>query len=73
LPDFILDEKARELWGEQYSRKVDLFRTEKYQERVKMCNEEAGANASGKHRLLPIPQSEIDLNRNNELTQNPGW
>lgn len=71
--DLILDEKTRELWGEQYSRKVDLFRTGKYHERVRLFNQEAGANVADKHRLLPIPQSEIDLNRNNELTQNPGW
>jgi hypothetical protein len=71
--DLILDEKARELWGEQYSRKADLFRTGKYIERVQMYNEEAGANIKEKHTLLPIPQSEINLNRNVELAQNPGW
>ncbi|HEA30691.1 MAG TPA: RagB/SusD family nutrient uptake outer membrane protein [Leeuwenhoekiella sp.] len=71
--DFILDEKARELWGEQYSRKVDLFRTGKYIERVQKYNSEAGSNVKEKHTLLPIPQSEIDLNSGNELQQNPGW
>ena len=71
--DFILDEKARELWGEQYSRKVDLFRTGKYIERVKLYNDEAGSNVLPKHTLLPIPQSEIDLNRGAELKQNEGW
>lgn len=71
--DLILDEKARELWGEQYSRKVDLFRTGKYIERVKQYNAEAGANVQEKHTLLPIPQSEIDLNRDAVLEQNPGW
>ncbi len=71
--DLILDEKARELWGELYSRKVDLFRTGKYIERVKQYNAEAGANVQEKHTLLPIPQSEIDLNRDAELKQNPGW
>ena len=71
--DFILDEKARELWGEQYSRKADLFRTGKYIERVKQYNPEAGPNVQEKHTLLPIPQSEIDLNRGAMLEQNPGW
>lgn len=71
--DLILEEKARELWGEQYSRKVDLLRTGKYIERVQAFNEEAGANVQDKHTLLPIPQSEIDLNSENELQQNPGW
>ena len=71
--DFILDEKARELWGEQYARKVDLFRTGTYVERVKQYNPEASPNVQEKHTLLPIPQSEIDLNREAELKQNPGW
>jgi len=71
--DFILEEKARELWGEQYSRKVDLFRTGKYIERVQEFNPEAGPNVEEKHTLLPIPQSEIDLNSGAELQQNPGW
>lgn len=71
--DFILDEKARELYGEQYSRKVDLFRTGKYIERVQTYNPEAGPNVKEKHTLLPIPQSEIDLNSGNTLQQNPGW
>lgn len=71
--DFILDEKARELYGEQYSRKADLFRTGKYIERVKLYNPEAGLNVKAKHTLLPIPQSEINLNSGNQLEQNPGW
>ena len=71
--DFILDEKARELWGELRSRKIELFRTGKYIERVQACNPEAGENVSQKHTLLPIPQFEIDLNSEVELQQNPGW
>ncbi len=71
--DFILDEKARELWGEQYSRKVDLFRTGKYVERVKRYNPDAGANVQEFHTLLPIPQSEIDLNTGAEFSQNQGY
>lgn len=71
--DFILDEKARELWGELISRKAELFRTGKYIERVKKYNPEAGSNVSEKHTLLPFPQSEIDLNSGAELKQNPGW
>lgn len=70
---FILDEKARELWGEQYSRKADLFRTGKYVERVRFNNPDAGPNAQEKHTLLPIPQSEIDLNSGADLTQNTGY
>jgi len=71
--DFILDEKARELWGELISRKVELFRTDKYIERVQKYNPEAAPNVQEKHTLLPIPQSEIDLNSEAEIIQNPGW
>ncbi len=71
--DFILDEKARELWGEQISRKVELFRTGTYVERVKKYNPDAAENVSEKHTLIPIPQSEIDLNSEAGLQQNPGW
>jgi len=71
--DFILDEKARELWGEQYARKVDLFRTGTYIDRVRRYNPEAGPNVQEKHTILPIPQSEIDLNRDAVLNQNTGW
>lgn len=59
--------------GEWYSRKVDLFLAGKYVERVKKYNPDAGPNVSDKDTLLPIPQSEIDLNSGAELTQNPGW
>ena len=71
--DFILDEKARELWGELRSRKIELFRTGKYVERVQNFNPEAGPNVSEKHTLLPIPQFEINLNSEAELNQNPDW
>jgi hypothetical protein len=71
--DFILDEKARELWGEGFSRKVELFRTGKYIERVKKYNTEAAPNVAEKHTLIPIPQAEIDLNSEAALQQNPGW
>lgn len=71
--DFILDEKARELWGEFRSRKIELYRTGKYVERVQQFNPEAGPNVSDKHTLVPIPQFEIDLNSEADLKQNPGW
>ena len=71
--DFILDEKARELWGEFRSRKIELYRTGKYIERIQKYNPEAAGNVTQKHTLLPIPQFEINLNSGAELQQNPGW
>ncbi|TCC99178.1 RagB/SusD family nutrient uptake outer membrane protein [Pedobacter hiemivivus] len=57
--DYILDERARELCGEQ-TRWLDLVRTNKLVERVKLYNPDAGPNIQEKHTLRPIPQSQID-------------
>jgi len=57
--DFILDERARELCGEMV-RWLDLVRTGKLLERVRMHNKEAAANIIEKHVLRPIPQAQID-------------
>lgn len=71
--DFILDERARELVGEE-NRWATLKRTGKLIERVRAFGEpEAATNISEKHLLMPIPQTEIDLNKDAELTQNPGY
>lgn len=53
-------------------RRFQLTRWGKYYERVKAWNSEAGPNViSGKHELWPVPQREIDINKN--LEQNPGY
>lgn len=57
--DYILDERARELCGEQ-TRWLDLVRTNKLLERVKLYNPDAEPNIQEKHILRPIPQSQID-------------
>jgi hypothetical protein len=57
--DFILDERTRELCGENV-RWWDLVRTGKLLERVKLYNKEAAANIAEKHVLRPIPQVQID-------------
>ncbi|HYE54415.1 MAG TPA: RagB/SusD family nutrient uptake outer membrane protein [Chitinophagaceae bacterium] len=71
--DFILDERARELAGEQW-RWFDLKRTGKLVERVRANNPQAGANIKEHHVLRPIPQLQMDAVTNKtEFTQNPGY
>ncbi|WP_231465638.1 RagB/SusD family nutrient uptake outer membrane protein [Pedobacter sp. Leaf132] len=80
----IIDERSRELCYEGL-RRGDLIRWGIFMERMKNAASVAtlryiaafkyasrpGDNISEKHNLLPIPLSEISLNR--LLTQNPGW
>lgn len=71
--DDILDERARELCGED-ARWTDLKRTGTLIERVKLYNERAAAAnfISENHLLRPIPLSQIERTTN-ELPQNPGY
>ena len=71
--DFILDERTRELCGEVV-RWLDLVRTGKLIERVRLHNAEAGINIQAKHVLRPIPQAQIDaVTTGTPYPQNPGW
>lgn len=71
--DFILDERTRELCGENI-RWLDLVRTGKLLERVKLYNAEAGANIKPFHVLRPIPQKQIDaVTTGPKYPQNLGW
>jgi hypothetical protein len=71
--DYILDERARELAGEQ-TRWLDLVRTNKLIERVKLHNLDAGVNIKEKHILRPIPQSQIDrIITGDKYPQNDGY
>lgn len=71
--NFILDERARELAGEQH-RFFDLKRTGKFLERVKLYNPDAAASVKDYHALRPIPQSELDaLTNKDDFKQNTGY
>ncbi|RDC54692.1 RagB/SusD family nutrient uptake outer membrane protein [Pedobacter chinensis] len=73
--DFILDERARELCGEQI-RWFDLKRTlsgEQFVARIKAANPDITA-VQAYHRLRPIPLTELNALQNAaEFGQNPGY
>lgn len=73
--DFILDERGRELAGEE-QRWVSLKRCTKLIERVKSYNLQAGhvntSNISDKHYLRPLPYSWISR-LSNKVEQNEGY
>ncbi|WP_298735891.1 RagB/SusD family nutrient uptake outer membrane protein [uncultured Chitinophaga sp.] len=72
--DFILDERGRELVGEQL-RWFDLVRTGKLLERVRAHNHpQASVNILPKHMRRPIPQDQIDRVSNpQDFPQNTGY
>ena len=70
--DFILDERARELFSEEH-RRYTLLRTNKWLERTRAHNTVAGPNIQDFNRLFPIPQDFIDTNIDNEIQNNPGY
>jgi hypothetical protein len=73
--DFILAERARELFAEGH-RWFDLVRFGKLVELVSARNTEARPNIKAFHALRPIPQTQIDRTKNEDGTpygQNPGY
>lgn len=70
--DFLLDERIRELVGEE-SRRFTLVRTKKYVDRVKTYNAAIKDKVNENHMLWPIPQTIIDANRDAPFPQNPGY
>lgn len=70
--DFILDERVRELIGEE-NRRMTLVRTGTLLDRVKRFNFKESSTIQDYNKLLPIPQSEIDLNKDSKFGQNPGY
>lgn len=73
--DFILDERARELLAEE-NRRMTLMRTGTLVARTLAHNTQTinpVVGLSSKNLLMPIPQSEIDLNKDAKLEQNTGY
>lgn len=82
--DYILDERARELFMEEPRRRT-LVRLGKLVERTKLYNSSLagspgsagslgpGATMDTKHELFPIPQATITANTGAVLKQNPGY
>ncbi len=72
--DFLVEERARELAGEQ-TRWLDLKRWGNLVERVKLYNPQAAANVATKHLVRPIPQTQIDRTEggNTAFPQNTGY
>ena len=71
--DYILDERVRELFGEEY-RMLTLMRLGLVFDRVKKYGEiNQRSSVAAHNNLLPIPQGEIDKNIGAKLTQNPGY
>lgn len=77
--DFILDERARELIGEE-NRRMTLVRTGKLKDRIPLNGDTGPASKlitgfQDYNVLLPIPLNDIRLNNKNgeSLTQNPGY
>lgn len=74
--NFVLDERARELIGEE-NRRQTLMRTGTLVERSLRLNsgdaQHPTTGLADKNLLLPIPLSEIQLNKDAVLEQNPGY
>lgn len=75
--DFILDERARELIAEE-NRRMTLVRMGKLKDRITQNGDASPAEKITTgfqefNALLPIPLSEIQLNKGAELKQNPGY
>ncbi len=72
--DFLLDERERELAGEEY-RWFVLTRLHKLVARVQAYNSKAAPNVRDFHELRPIPQIQIDRTQGGAVAfpQNPGY
>lgn len=70
--DFLIEERARELAGEQ-TRWLDLKRWGLLVDRVKKYNPQAAGNIKEIHNFRPIPQTQIDRSNVGVFSQNSGY
>lgn len=70
--DYLLDERARELFGEEF-RRFTLVRTGTLVERTKKYNPESAEYIKDHNVLWPIPQRVIDSNTGNKWSNNPQY
>lgn len=70
--DYLLDERLRELYGEE-TRSLTLLRMGKLVDRVRKYNPISGKSIQDHHNLWPIPFSEIERNIYATIEQNPGY
>jgi hypothetical protein len=72
--NFIMEERERELLGEQM-RWFDLNRWGVLVERVKLYNPQAAPNIKDFHTLRPLPQNQLDRVEGgvSAFPQNPGY
>ena len=70
--DYLLDERIRELIGEEM-RRFTLIRTGKLLERTRKYNSVSGPIIQDYQVLWPIPQNIIDANTGKKWENNPGW
>ncbi|MDU1904201.1 MAG: RagB/SusD family nutrient uptake outer membrane protein [Dysgonomonas sp.] len=70
--DYLLDERARELLGEEI-RRFTLVRTGKLIERTKKYNSKSGSEIQDFNLLWPVPQGIIDSNSGLKWENNSGY
>ncbi|WPU93727.1 RagB/SusD family nutrient uptake outer membrane protein [Mucilaginibacter sabulilitoris] len=74
--NFVLDERARELIGEE-NRRMTLMRTGTLVDRALRLNSNDAVHPTtglaAKNMLLPIPLTEIQLNKDGKIDQNSGY
>jgi starch-binding outer membrane protein, SusD/RagB family len=73
--DYLLDERARELYAEEW-RPITLRRMGKLLERTRKYNNNPvfpACNIQDNNVLFPIPQKQLDLNIDAKMEQNPGY